>query len=61
MIIHNYATIKSLPSVIVRIDVGVDIWIGVRKHSLLWRDIVEQALLLDLLREKSHLGLSVLG
>ena len=41
MIIHNYATIKSLPSVIVRIDVRVDIWIGVGEHSLLRRNIVE--------------------
>ena len=53
MIIHNYATIKSLPSVIVRI--------GVWKHSLLWRDIVEQTLLLlHLLREESNLRLSIL-
>lgn len=61
MIIHNYATIKSLPSVIVRIGVGVQIWVGVGKKSLLWRDIVEQALLLHLLREQSHLRLSSLS
>lgn len=61
MIIQNYATIKSLPSVIVRIGVGVQIWVGVGKHSLLWRDIVEQTLLLHLLREQSHLRLSSLS